>query len=389
MNIDQAVILCGGFGKRLGKKTIKIPKPLIKIKNKSVIENIIKNLSRFGIKQVLLLCHYKHYLFKKKFHNKVFFGIKVKCIKEKKLLGSSGAIYNARRSLKFFFLLCNADTFFDINISDLIFQFFKKKKIAQVALKKLKLTKKYDTFILQKNYILKEDIKNQSNLINSGICILSKEIIPYLVKNGSLEKEVYPKLMKIKKVFGKVYKNKFLDMGTPSTLKKLPNFLNSINYKPCIFLDRDGVINKDIGYLHNKKNFIWRNGIINFIKKYNDRNYYIIILTNQSGIGRGYYKEKNLHDLHNWMVSKIRDKGGNIDKIYFSPYYKNSKFLKYRRQKKMRKPDNGMIMRALKDFDINLKKSIFIGDKETDKLAALKSNIKYKILQFEDKLVWN
>ena len=83
MKISQAVILCGGYGKRLGKITLKTPKPLIKVKNLTVIEHIIKNLSRFGINKVLLLCHYKQELFKKKFHKKVYSGIKIKCINEK------------------------------------------------------------------------------------------------------------------------------------------------------------------------------------------------------------------------------------------------------------------------------------------------------------------
>ena len=76
MSITQAVIVCGGYGKRLGKITLKTPKPLLTVKNLTILEHIIKNLSRFGIKKILLLGHYKYPLFKKKFHNKIFFGVK-------------------------------------------------------------------------------------------------------------------------------------------------------------------------------------------------------------------------------------------------------------------------------------------------------------------------
>lgn len=388
MKINQAVIVCGGYGKRLGKITLKTPKPLIKVKKLTVLDHIIKNLTRFGINKVILLCHYKYEAFKKKYHNHELFGAKVFCIKEKKLLGSSGALLNAKKKLNKNFIFCNGDTFFDINFNDLISEFFKKKNLsAFVALKKLKLTKGKDTFKISKKYRLLQDQKKNSKLINSGIYVLSKKIIPNLVKSGSLEKNVFPKLIIKKKIFGKEYKNEFLDMGELSTLKKLPKFLQKITHKPGLFLDRDGVINKDTGYVHKKQNFIWRKNIFRFIKRYNDKDYYIFVISNQSGVGRGYYKEKDVLNLHDWMVDKIRLNGGNIDKVYFCPYYKHSKNPKFRKGKKMRKPNNGMINKAMKDFDINIKKSLLIGDQDVDRFASIKSGIKYKILQFDSKLI--
>ena len=98
-----------------------------------------------------------------------------------------------------------------------------------------------------------------------------------------------------------------------------------IKSRPAIFLDRDGVINKDMGYIYKKKDFIWRKHIFKYIKKYNDKNYFVFIITNQSGVGRGYYTEKDLQKLHIWMLNRFRAKGCKIDRIYFSPYYKYSK----------------------------------------------------------------
>lgn len=157
--------------------------------------------------------------------------------------------------------------------------------------------------------------------------------------------------------------------------------------RPAIFLDRDGVINEDLGYVYKKEDFIWRKHIFKFIKKYNDKKYYVFIVTNQSGIGRGYYTEKDLKKLHMWMLKKFQDKGCKIDRIYFSPYYRYSKNKKYRSKVKMRKPNIGMILEAKKDFNINIKNSILIGDSISDKLTAIKSGMKYKILQFNSKLI--
>ena len=96
--LNQAVILCGGLGTRLGKITKKTPKPLIKIfKTKNILDLIIYNLSRYGIKEVLLLCHYKYNLFKKKYHQKKINNCEIKCIYEKNLLGSAGSINNVKK----------------------------------------------------------------------------------------------------------------------------------------------------------------------------------------------------------------------------------------------------------------------------------------------------
>ena len=385
MLINQAVIVCGGLGTRLGNITKKTPKPLLNINGKTILEHLIKNLSRFGFREVLLLCYHKKDLFIKKFHNKIFYGIKIRCVIDKKLLGTSASLLNAKKYLEKNFLFCNGDTFFDINIYDLINSFSKKKLLAFVALKKIENKKKrYDGYNIDKKNFLRSDKKRY---INSGVIIFSKKIIKFLKKKGSLEKDVYPKIISQSKMGGKTYKNDFIDMGTPKDLKRLPNFLKKINFKPAVFLDRDGVINKDIGYLHKIKDVIWRKNINNFIKKYNDKNYYIVIITNQSGVGRGYYEEQDVVKLHSWMKNQIRLSGGNIDKIYFAPYYKHSKVFKYRKEGNMRKPNIGMISKAKRELNINLKKSILIGDNQTDKLCAIKAGIKYKILKFDSKLI--
>ena len=386
MIIKQAVIVCGGLGSRLGIITKRTPKPLIKVNGKTVVEHIIKNLSRFGISEILLLCGYKHLLFKKKFHNKIFFGVRIKCIIEKKLLGTSGALSNAKNYLKNFFLYCNGDTFFDINLNDLTSNFFKKKLIALIALKKLNQNIRYDGYAVNKKSSLIIRQSSNSKLINSGIVIFSKKIVKYLLSQGSLEKNVFPKLILEKKIAGKIYKGDFIDMGVKSDYKRLSNFLKKINFKPALFLDRDGVINKDIGYLIKKKDFLWRKNIFNVVKKYNDKNYYIFVVSNQSGIGRGYYNEKDVENLHYWVNNCFLEKGAHIDEFFFAPYYKYSKKKIYRKNKNLRKPNIGMIKSAQKKWTIDMKNSILIGDKYTDKLTAINAGIKYKILKFENVL---
>ena len=106
------------------------------------------------------------------------------------------------------------------------------------------------------------------------------------------------------------------------------------------------------------------------------------MVTNQSGIGRGYYSENKVNELHNWMNKFLFEKGAHIDEFYFSPYYKFSKKKIYRKNKNLRKPNTGMIKKIIKKWAPNLKKSIYYGDQKIDYLLAKKMRIKFKFVNF-------
>ena len=118
--------------------------------------------------------------------------------------------------------------------------------------------------------------------------------------------------------------------------------------------------------------------IVKTIKFLNDNNYYVVVISNQSGVGRGLYKENDVNKLHSWINKQLNYKGAYIDKFYYSPFYKFSKFKKYRKRRQFKKkPNIGMFKLATKDFEIIKEKSYFVGDKESDRLAAKKFKIKY------------
>ena len=251
--MKQAVILVGGKGSRISKITVKTPKPLIKVYKLPFVEHLIKNLSRFGIQEILLLCHYKHNLFFKKYHNKKIYNISIKCILEKKPSGTGGAIYNAKKHLKDKFLLLNGDTFFDINIKDFINFSINSKKICAIALRKKKFSNRYHGFTFKKNKIfVSEKYNSKNNFINSGIYLINKKILRYLNKENSLENDIFMKLIKKDQLTGKIFKGKFIDIGTYSDLKKATQFMKKVLDKPALILDRDGVLNKDYGYVYKR-----------------------------------------------------------------------------------------------------------------------------------------
>ena len=364
--INQAVILVGGKGLRLGKITKKTPKPLLKINNRPFLDYLINFFIRFKVTNILLITKYKHGLFKSRYHNKKIGRVTIKCVKQKQFLGTSGSIKEAINKLNDKFFLSNGDTIFDINLFDFQRK-FKEKFAGILACSNIQeISKRYSMF----------NLKGQK-ILSSGIYLFKKNNIrKFLISPGSLENEVIKKIPKNK--FKTIsYSKKFIDIGTQKDLKRFNKFLSNFEKKKCAFLDRDGVINYDFGYVHKKNNFKWKKNIFKAIKFLNDNNYYVIVITNQSGIGRGLYSYKDVENLHDWINKILFNHGALIDRFYYAPYFKFSKNKKYRKGKNLRKPNIGMFEKAMKEINIDLKRSFFVGDSQTDRKAAKKFKIKY------------
>lgn len=142
--------------------------------------------------------------------------------------------------------------------------------------------------------------------------------------------------------------------------------------KKALFLDRDGVINKEINYLHKVNDFVFIDEIFEICHFYLKHGFIIIVITNQAGIAKGYYKEEDFELLTNWMIKEFLKKGIHIEKVYHCPHHPD-----YTGDCDCRKPKPGMIIRASKEFDIDLSQSVLIGDKLSDIESGLNSGIKY------------
>lgn len=134
----------------------------------------------------------------------------------------------------------------------------------------------------------------------------------------------------------------------------------------AVFLDRDGTINVEKHYLHKIVDFEFLPGVIEGLKMLQDAGFLLVIITNQSGIGRGYYTEEDFHKLNNWMLQTLKDNGVNIAKVYYCPHLPDAKVVAYRKDCDCRKPKLGMYEQAIKDLDITLDGSYAIGDKIRD-----------------------
>lgn len=143
----------------------------------------------------------------------------------------------------------------------------------------------------------------------------------------------------------------------------------------AIILDRDGVINKDEGYVCRSEDFVFKEGVFEFCKYAQEKGYKLIIATNQSGIARGYFTEEDYAKVNNYMLSRFSERGITIDKVYYCPYHQCA-HEKYKQYEYDRKPNPGMFLKAIEDFSLMPEKSFAVGDKKSDIDAALQSGIK-------------
>jgi D,D-heptose 1,7-bisphosphate phosphatase len=370
------VILAGGRGSRIKNLLGKYPKPMLKFNGKHFIQYILNNKSKYNFKRIIILCGYRSNIFFKKFHKKEINLTKIICLQEKKLLGTGGALSNLRKLKVNKFVLTNGDTIFDIDIN-LLMKSLNQKKIGTVALTRnnKQASQKLNNLSLRNNIV---SIKKNSKLMNGGIYFFNKKIFKYIEnKNFSLENDLLPKLISKGEINGRIFNNFFIDIGSKYYLKIAEDKLKNQYNKPAVFLDRDGVVNHDYNYVYKIKNFKFRPGVLKGLKYLTKKKYYIFIVTNQAGIGKKIFLEKQFIQLHKNVNNKLGKLNIFFHDIQYSPFHPSAKIKKYKKKSTLRKPGNRMIENIKLNWDINKKKSFMIGDKISDKLAAKKSALKF------------
>ena len=147
--------------------------------------------------------------------------------------------------------------------------------------------------------------------------------------------------------------------------------------RPALFLDRDGVLNDDRGFVHQWEDFHWIPGAREAIAAFNRAGWLVFVVTNQSGIGRGYYTEEAMHALHARMIEDLAASGGWIDAVYYCPQHPEAAVETYRHPDPPdRKPNPGMILRALAEWPVDRERSVMVGDKPADLEAALRAGVR-------------
>jgi D-glycero-D-manno-heptose 1,7-bisphosphate phosphatase len=140
--------------------------------------------------------------------------------------------------------------------------------------------------------------------------------------------------------------------------------------RPALFLDRDGVINEEIGYLHRVEDFRFLPGALEACRRFHEGGYLLVVVTNQAGIAHGHYSESDFHDLTRWMCAKFLESGAPLAAVYYCPHHPNGSVAKFRTVCDCRKPEPGLILKARNYLSIDLRQSVLVGDKPSDILAG-------------------
>lgn len=379
MPIDL-VILAGGRGKRISEFTKKIPKPLIKVNNIEFIQYLINFYSKYNLRKIFILTGYKGEKFEK-FNKKYFNFIETECIREKKKLGTAGAILQLRNKIKENFILINGDSFVNYDATRFIKKKLSKKIISKILLVKnnnYKSNNKLAKLKINKDKL----VVNNGKLMNAGIYFFNKKIFKYLKsKKNSLENEVLKDLIKKQLVQGVYSNKKLLDIGTYANLNKAKNFLKQNTNSYSVFFDRDGVINLDKKYVHKIKDFKFRKNVLPTLKYLNYNKINIFVVTNQAGIAKGLYSEKDFFRLSKQIKILLDKKNIYINDLEFCPFHPQAIIKKYKKKSGYRKPGNLMIEKIKKRWGIMSNKSYMIGDKISDYKAAKKSRIYFEYVE--------
>jgi D,D-heptose 1,7-bisphosphate phosphatase len=366
------VILAGGRGIRINTVTKKLPKPIIKFKRINFLQHLINHYAKYDFDNIYILAGYKGSKIYKKFNDKIQNFVKIRCFIEKKKMDTGGALNIVKKYINKDFVLINGDTYVDFNLKNLTKKL--NAAIGRILLIKAK-SNKLNNLDINKNIV---NFCKKKNLSNCGVYFFKKEIFTYIPKNKcSLENEVLPQLIQKRLIKGIKIKNFFIDIGTPKMLIKAKKILPKYFCKPAAFLDRDGVINDDFGHVYKIKEFKLKKGIKLKLKTFIKKNYHVFIITNQAGVAKNLYKEKDFNKLHLFVKRQFLKENIYISDVKACFHHPQAELIKYKKKCNCRKPDIGMLKEIEKNWLIDKKNSFFIGDRDSDKLCAEKYGVKF------------
>lgn len=387
----KAVILAGGQGTRMGKFTEEIPKPMLQIGNKPILEHQIELLKRYNIKEVWVLVNYLKDSIIEYFGDGEDFGLSIKYFEEKTPLGTTGGIKEIEHELQDDFLVLYGDVMIDMNFERLI-RFHKENK-SECTLVLHPNDHPFDSDLVETNqehqvinFFPKPHPENlfYKNLVNAGAYIFSPAIFSHIEKGEKADfgRHIFPAIYNKIKMFGYNTAEYLKDMGTPERWKEVESAyisgkITRSNYdfkQKAVFLDRDGVINVEKSFINDPADYELFNFTPEAVKKINESEYKAIVITNQSAIARNISTFEELAIIHKKMETIMGNQGAKIDELYFCPHHPDKGYPEERAEYKIecncRKPMPGMLLQAAIDFNIDLKQSIMIGDTERDIMAG-------------------
>ncbi len=420
----KTVIMAGGKGTRISTLFPDIPKPLIPIKNsdgisKPVLEWELESLVSQGFTDIVLTVSHMHEKIESFFGDGSAFGCKIQYYVEETPLGNAGALFKMRKALGTEpFLLLNADAVFEINFTRMVK--YHREHRALVTLFTHPNSHPHDSGLIVAvdggsvlQWLTKEDIRPEyyKNRVNAGLHVIDPSVLDMTIQRTGLDPEKIGTeasdgtIIKVdldrqilKPLCGTGYMFAYdspeyvKDMGTPDRFDSVSrDFQNGIvsaknlsKSQRAIFLDRDGTINKYVGFLRYINDFELIEGVAKAIKLINSSGYLTIVVTNQPVIARGEVRVEQLSNIHNKMETLLGKQGAFIDGLYYCPHHPHKGFKGEVPELKFdcdcRKPKPGLLHRASSEFNIDLSSSWMIGDGENDIKAGKNAGCKTALI---------
>lgn len=409
----RVVIMAGGRGTRIAELFPNIPKPLIPVDGMPILEREIRSLAAQGFKDLILTVGYLADKIIEYFGDGSQLGVKIDYFVEETPLGNAGALFQLRDKIgEEPFLLLNADAAFDVDFNRM--QAFHRQHGGLVTLFTHPNSHPYDSGLIiadndgiVERWLSKEDNRPQwyKNRVNAGLHVLDPKVLDLSLKSLDLDPSTgFPKgkvdldrqILKPLCGFGKMFcydsPEYVKDMGTPERFHQVEaDYKNGVvqaknlhNKQKAIFLDRDGVINKHVGFLRHIEDFELIEGVSDAIRQINKSGYLAIVVTNQPVIARGEVTWDELHEIHRKMETLLGKDGAYIDGLYICPHHPDKGFEGERPEYKFdcecRKPKPGLLLQAAQGFNIDLSQSYMIGDSNSDIEAGKNAGCKDSIL---------
>ena len=387
----RAIITAGGKGTRVASVDSGIPKPLLPVAGKPVLQHQIECLKRQGIIDITLTIGHLGEQIEAFFGNGDRFGVRIDYVREDVPLGTAGALYYLKGKIENdSFFLINGDLIFDVDLHRLMA--FHKVHRAAATLFVHPNDHPYDSGLViadasgcVRRWLTKEDTRLwYPNCVNAGIHVLSTELLENLtdLRKTDLDRDLLKPLISTERVFAYRSPEYIKDMGTPERICEVERDLQSgmVNQKNlsrkqrAVFLDRDGTINRYVGFLRDVKDFTLLEGAVEAIRKLNQSGYLAIVVTNQPVIARGEVTWDELTEIHWKMETLLGENRAYIDDVFICPHHPDRGFENERAEYKIdcacRKPRPGMLLDAAQKYNIDLSASWMIGDSERDVKAG-------------------
>ena len=382
----KIVIMAGGKGTRIAQVNATVPKPMIPIEGKPILEYQIETLKNQGYTDIILIVGHMGNVIQEYFGDGAEFGVQISYIIEEQPLGTAGALYFLKDEIKDDFLLLNGDIIFDVNIQKFLEYHCKQGTVATILTHPN--SHPYDSGIIiadEKkrviNWLHKEDERLwYKNRVNAGLHMLSPRIFDLFteVKKCDLDRDILKPLIKDRELSVYDSPEYIKDMGTPDRYYAVIEDIKSgkvsaknlKNKQKALFLDRDGTINKYVGFLTDINEFELLDGVADAIQMINESGYLAIVVTNQPVIARGEVSVGELQEIHNKMETLLGQSGAYIDDIFYCPHHPHKGYEgerpEYKIECECRKPKPGMLFAAAEKYNIDLRESWMTGDGEND-----------------------